>query len=146
MAARPPDLVEGVEVVHGPLPVGEEGVLVHLDVRRPPAVEINSTGLSDEKPRHVTTGWPAMVHSLAPPQLLRRGLVLDNALVPGRAAGLGAGQRRQRAGGRDERPLLVLDRLLVQLCFFFQQHQRAKLASLDSEINVLVSESTFFSF
>lgn len=58
-------------------------------------------------------------HSLAPPELLRRGLVLDDALVPGRPAGLGAGQRRQRAGGRDERPLLVLDGLLVQLCFFF---------------------------
>lgn len=59
-------------------------------------------------------------HSLAPPQLLRGGgLVLDDALVSGRPPGLGARQRRQCAGGRDERPLLVLDRLLVQLCFFY---------------------------
>lgn len=56
------------------------------------------------------------MNSLAPPKLLRGGLILDDALVPRRTAGLGAGQRRQRAGGRDERPLLVLDRLLVQLC------------------------------
>lgn len=55
-------------------------------------------------------------YSLAPPELLRRGLVLDDSLVPGRAAGLGARQRRQRSRGRDERPFLVLDRLLVQLC------------------------------
>jgi hypothetical protein len=30
-------LVQGVEVVHGPLPVGQERVLVHLDVGRAPA-------------------------------------------------------------------------------------------------------------
>jgi hypothetical protein len=85
-----PDLVEGVEVVDGPLPVGEERVLVHLDVRGSPAAiseivscHLPSSGDGDERSR--------AEYSLAPPQLLRRGLVLDHALVPGRAPGLGAG-------------------------------------------------------
>ena len=126
-------LVQGVEVVHGPLPVGQERVLVYLDVGRAPARAEDAGGQREEAEASGTASAPAgsetgdgmatgtrrRRYSLAPPELLRGGLVLDDALVPGRAAGLGAGQRGQRAGGRDERTLLVLDRLLVQLCFCF---------------------------
>jgi hypothetical protein len=118
-----PDLVEGVEVVDGPLPVGEERVLVHLDVRGSPAASVKLSVATCQAAVMVMNGAE---HSLAPPQLLRRGLVLDHALVPGRASGLGAGQRRQRASGRDEGALLVLDRLLVQLCLLCVFHSQGR--------------------
>lgn len=46
-------LVQGVEVVHGPLPVGQERVLVHLDVGGAPGY-MASSGVSSgaEAPAH----------------------------------------------------------------------------------------------
>ena len=132
-------LVQGVEVVHGPLPVGQERVLVHLDVGRPPACtrgDHQDQGVPAANQRLATAEQNERAHSLAPPQLLRGGLVLDDALVPGRPPGLGARQRRQRAVGRDERPLLVLDRLLVQLCFFFlfdDKHHKGQIKHPSAE-------------
>lgn len=45
-------LVQGVEVVHGPLPVGQERVLVHLDVGRAPAMRCDHQGVSSEAEAH----------------------------------------------------------------------------------------------
>lgn len=56
------------------------------------------------------------VHSLSPPQFILGGLILDDALIPRRPAGLRPGQSRQSPARRDERPFLVLNRLLIQLC------------------------------
>jgi hypothetical protein len=116
-------LLQGVEVVDGPLPVDQERLLVHLDVGRAPAPDRQPRTSAAKKHTGRVAETCAELeqtarHSLAPPQVLRGDLVLDDALVPGRPPGLGTRQRRQRAGGRDERPLLVLDGLLVQLCFF----------------------------
>jgi hypothetical protein len=44
-------LVQGVEVVHGPLPVGQERVLVHLDVGRAPAWHHQVSAASEPKER-----------------------------------------------------------------------------------------------
>ncbi len=83
-AVKDVDVVARVEVVDGTLAVDLKRVLVHLDVDG------------------------------APPDVVLGGLLVDDALVLGRTAGLLARVVDERTGGRDDGALL-LDGVLVQL-------------------------------
>lgn len=56
------------------------------------------------------------LHLLSPPQFILSGLVDDDALIPRRPASLRPRQGCESPARRDERPFLVLNCLLIQLC------------------------------
>lgn len=92
------DILAGVEVVDGPLAVDLERVL---------AVEFSSDASRMAKDSlHLDVDG-------APPDIILAGLLVDDALVFGRTAGLLAREVDQGPVGRDDRAL-VEDRVLVQ--------------------------------
>jgi hypothetical protein len=113
-------------------------VLVYLDVRRSPAA-ISEIVSCQAAVVVMSREDRAEEYSLAPPQVLRRGRVLDHAPVPGRAPGLGAGQRRQRASGRDEGSHIALDRMLVQVCSCALQMCEETLMNKESRCALLLT-------